>query len=602
MIEELRSSGDARMLAGTRLAVGFVQGLALYLLYSAYDARFWPATGGGTFAALSMIALYVPLIVTQGVGNIRRPVLIGWAVTATVLLAALAYYDIWRDWPWTTAYRTGTEEIVQEIVPSFGFVFFMGVALFIAHVLVTGGDADRRIMATYPTHFDMAWKFGVQLALSAAFVGAFWLLLWLGAELFGLIRLTFFEDIIGHTWFAIPVTALTTALALHLTDMRAGLVRGTRTLALILLSWLLPLMALFAVGFLFSLFFTGLAPLWNTRTAAGLLLASAAVLVILINATYQDGENEHHVPATFFKLAVRVAAVMLVPIVALAAYAISLRVRQYGWTDDRVASVAVTLVAAGYAVGYAAAAALPGPWMKRLEMWNFAMALVVLAILVSLFSPIADPARIAVNSQMARLESGRTPVDKFDFDFLRYRGERFWFDALTKLALSTGPHGAYIRKMAGNLLTRQTAVVTAPPTTAQIAKNISVYPKGTKLPGSLLKQKWEWGPAVPNCLLNADTVCDAFVHDLDGDGHDEVIFASSTGPNFGVGQVLTEDRPGHWEPIGTLTEPRCGATENALRTGTFAQITQLPRFRDVQVGPWVLNFTPVEPYPLKNCP
>ena len=93
-------------------------------------------------------------------------------------------------------------------------------------------------MAKYPTHFDVAWKMAVQLALSAAFVGAFWLLLWLGASLFALIKLDFFRKLIGHEWFAIPVTTLAASGALHLTDIRPALVRGARTLALTLLSWI----------------------------------------------------------------------------------------------------------------------------------------------------------------------------------------------------------------------------------------------------------------------------------------------------------------------------------------------------------------------------
>ena len=33
-------------------------------------------------------------------------------------------------------------------------------------VLVTGASIDRRLQATYPTHFDVAWKMAVQAALS----------------------------------------------------------------------------------------------------------------------------------------------------------------------------------------------------------------------------------------------------------------------------------------------------------------------------------------------------------------------------------------------------------------------------------------------------
>ena len=48
-------------------------------------------------------------------------------------------------------------------------------------------------------------------------------------------------------------------------------------------------MAALAIGFLASLVFTGLEPLWRTRSAAALLLVSAAALVVLINTAYREG-------------------------------------------------------------------------------------------------------------------------------------------------------------------------------------------------------------------------------------------------------------------------------------------------------------------------
>ena len=89
----------------------------------------------------------------------------------------------------------------------------------------------------------------------------------LGASLFELIGLTFVRDLITERSFAFLASAAIFAVAVHITDTRMSLVIGARTIALILLSWLLPLLALFAWAFFFSLFFTGLAPLWATGSA-----------------------------------------------------------------------------------------------------------------------------------------------------------------------------------------------------------------------------------------------------------------------------------------------------------------------------------------------
>src|SRR5258708_6615963 len=102
------------------------------------------------------------------------------------------------------------------IWPSPLLVIFTMAGLFIAHALVVAGDAERRIIATYPGYFDAAWKHGVQLALSFIFVALFWVVLELGAGLFKLINIDFLQRLIGHRWFALPPTTLPLPSALHL--------------------------------------------------------------------------------------------------------------------------------------------------------------------------------------------------------------------------------------------------------------------------------------------------------------------------------------------------------------------------------------------------
>ena len=74
--------------------------------------------------------------------------------------------------------------------------------------------------------------------------------------------------------------------------------------------------SLIAAGFLASLPFTGLEPLWKTKAATALLLTAAAHLIVLINAAYQDGEDA---PPLILKWAARIAGLLLIPIGLLAA-------------------------------------------------------------------------------------------------------------------------------------------------------------------------------------------------------------------------------------------------------------------------------------------
>src|SRR5262245_28998091 len=353
------STLSLRTVGIARLAIGGLQGLALYLLYVAYDGPIWPATNGFVFAPVLLIALFIPLLVSQALGNLRPRTFAIWAAAATVIVSGLGVYDIWHAWPLDWDYGSPPTSR-PHILPSPELFCALVLGLFIAQSLITGGDEDRRFVASYTTHFDVAWKLAVQGALAVAFVGAFWLVLWLGAALFDLIEIDFFEELIKRRWFAIPATALTFSAAIHVTDVRAGLVRGIRTLGLTLLSWLLPLMVLIGVGFLAALLFTGVQPLWDTQFAATLLLIAFSALVVLLNAAYQDGHIEHQAPPVL-RYPGSVAALALTPLAALACYAVFLRVTQYGWTAPRIYASACAFVAAFYAVGYAYAAITSGP-------------------------------------------------------------------------------------------------------------------------------------------------------------------------------------------------------------------------------------------------
>src|SRR5262245_2377954 len=415
-------------IALTRALVGLAQGLALYLLYRASEIKGWPATEPLAFAALLFVAAFVPVIVVAGLANLRARTLAVWALAATVVCVGLAVHDIFRDPLAIYGPRPGE----ARIVPTRVLWLYLGLILFIGHALIVAGEAERRFVASYPRYFDVSWKHGVQLVLAAAFVGAFWALLYLSAELFRMIGIRYLSELIVRPLFYAPATTVALAYAIHATDARADLVRGVRTLSLTLLAWLLRMMTAFAVAFLLALPFTGLQPLWNTRQATATLLVAAAALIFLINAAYQDGQAGTSV-AGIVRYARSVAALVLVPVVGLGAYGLTLRAQQYGWTPQRIVAGACVVVAVCYAVGYALAALRANFELKGLEATNVIAAYVVVAVVLALFSPVADPARIAVADQIGRLQSGQVSPEKFDYRFLRFWSGRYGRAALEQL-------------------------------------------------------------------------------------------------------------------------------------------------------------------------
>lgn len=573
----MESVSQGQRLFTARLAIGLTQGLALYLLYSAYDAKTWPATQGLVFVPLSLVFLFIPILLISALGEMPTRKALTWAAIALLVLATLAFFDNWTAWPLDWRYGSATPQ--PHITPSPQFFVFGAAGLFIAHALVVGASIDRRMRASYATHFDIAWKMAVQLALGGAFVGAFWLLLFLGAGLFALIKLDFFQRLIGHQWFSIPATAMAAAGALHLTDIRPVLVRGARTLALTLLSWLLPLITLIVTGFLISLPFTGLAALWSFHHASALLLVAAAALIILINAAYQDGDAERQ-PPKILRQSGSLAALLPLPLSLIAAYALHLRVTQYGWTVERIWTAASVLLAIGYAVGYVVAAVRREPWLARIERWNFVMSLVALAILVALFTPVASPARIAVADQMARLNSGKVQATKFDFNYLRWQGGRYGREALMALAASTD---AYTKRAASNALQQTNRYASVPAASPSFVERLTVYPAGRALPESFVHMDWNKERRVwvrPNCPNSG--ACDAIVTDLDGDGRPEVVILGNA-PGFA--QVFREGADGLWSQAGTMPMPyMCPAMVEALHQGHFETRPPPRHWNDIQIG------------------
>src|SRR5690606_31178461 len=123
---------------------------------------------------------------------------------------------------------------------------------------------------------------------------------------------------------------------------------------------------------------------WKTGSATALVLSAAAALIILINTAYQDG-REDNLPPVVLRVAVRVAAVLLTPLILIAIWGLSLRIGQHGLTPDRIIASACALVGVVYAAGYGWAALCPfwkkTAWMKPLERTNVAAAVLTVAVI-----------------------------------------------------------------------------------------------------------------------------------------------------------------------------------------------------------------------------
>jgi hypothetical protein len=576
-----QQTSDATILA-LRLAIGLAQGAALYALLDMLDDIPHPFTKTWPFTALVLVAGLLPFVWLSAIASMRAVTLAAWILAVIATIIATSNHAAWLEAP-----ESGADNL-----PLF---FPLAAALFISHQLIAAADRDRQPLANYATYFDLGWKDGVQLVLCIAFLAAFWLLLFLGASLFELIGLTFVRDLITEQSFAFLASAAIFAVAVHITDTRMSLVIGARTIALILLSWLLPLLALFAWAFFFSLFFTGLAPLWATGSATALLVTAGAALVILINASYQDG-NDERAPPEVLKLSVRAAALALVPIAVLAVYSIWLRVEQYGLTPERVAGLAIVGVGTIYAAGYGVAALWPGRWMRPLQPTNIAAAIAWVALIIGMLSPLADPSRLSVNNQVNRLLSGTVTPEQFDFDALRFDTHRYGIEALERLAGDgSSPMHTDIAARAADALKRE--VRNSRPaedssTADALRAGVTVFPAGNALPDSLLAQDWSDKSRNPleDCVRNAPKPpgCQALLSDLDDNERVEVLLREHPSSIVALGQ----DANGTWIERGTFVTGQCNTPDFDFSTPGISLAPPQPRPLELDVNGKRFPMTP----------
>ncbi len=529
-----------------RLLVGLIQGAGLTLLFAAR-----PAMDPYVFSAAMMVGLFAPLLFLSGLGRARITPLLLWTLFAAALLAAAGFYHHGR----TLTSDSGH--------PGFALIGLTALFLFIGQALVEARAGD------YSSHYRSAWRLAIRVFICVAIAGLAWAAAGAGT---GWMRAHY--PALPYGVFIIPIVALSIVLAAQLTgDRLLGVLQSgvVFVFGLGLIPLLLLTMAVVGLG---------AANIWQPSLAISLGLGFG--LILCINASYRDGTSMR---PYWRRRAEFAGGLVLLPLALIAGTALAVRVAQHGWSDNRIFAAACALLLAGYALTYAGSALISlggGGWMQRIEGSNLALAFAGLMLVLVLASPIADPVRLAVESQSLRLDQKRVTADAFDYVWLRDHGLRFGRDALTQMAASkTQPlvaRGAFL-------------ALTAPPaglrpTPTEIGANIHVY-SGKGLPAALLKQDWSAAQGAPPCLTNASLSCDGFFADIDGDGRDEIILAYGNDARWWA-SVMKQDTAvgphGDWRVAGTLAAPSCPGGLTALRSGQFALVQPNNAWRDLVVG------------------
>ena len=303
------------------------------------------------------------------------------------------------------------------------------------------------------------------------------------------------------------------------------------------------------------------------------------------NTIYEDGVERNRPPAPLAWL-VRAALILGPALAVLALWALALRFGQHGITEDRLYALLVVTILAGYLVGYCVVAVRGAKSPFEIRHVNVAMALFIIAALVLTHTPVLDFKRIAVASQMSRLDDAG---EKFDYRYLRHEAGRHGIVALQGIANSETAASAGAKTALAEANRRQALAEGAPLDKARFLSRIEVYPSDRQLPEDLIallydqyrKQRWSlW-------CIDSGLPCTALLIDLDHDGSDEAVV-----PLFHDGRVYARQENG-WVRIGTmngsshdLDKQYQALKENRLR------VIPPPKYSGIDVGAEKYTFAP----------
>ena len=318
----------------------------------------------------------------------------------------------------------------------------------------------------YQELYRHSWNNFFLAVLGWFYVGVYWALVRMFAWLFKALGIVVIQELISKTSFITITTGIMGGVGVALAKEHAQIITTLRSIAATLFRSLTPLLVVIVLSFLATLPITGLTPLWDTKWASSILLALLLLILLFMNAVFQDGEGSHPY-GPVLRRGVE-AMLMAMPIlVGLTLYSMNLRIEQYGFTPARYYAMVFAIVLGGYGAGYAwSACRTTSPWLGGIRRFNVALSFVVLGLAFAFHSPLMDPLKRSAEDQEHRFLSGKVDVANFDFGTMRF---------------DLGHHGQAVLD--------RLAQLTAHPEYQQIAKRLD------KLKN--IKHKWEWTNRVP---------------------------------------------------------------------------------------------------------
>lgn len=550
--------------------MGMLQGGVIYLLNRTTDLFSTPAEHGWLlFVLAGSMALSSALIFAA---RSLRQLLLWLGIAALLLLVA-------AQCAWLVHALQGLDTWDQRDALR-GYVLTLSGLLFLTLPwLQSRLEAGR--WGDFPSLFRLYWHNGLALLLSLLATGLSWLVLWLCASLFSLIGIDFFNTLFFDNRAFIHIfTGCIVAMTVTLCRSNPRLMLSVQHLLTLVATGLLPAVGAVMVLFMLALPGVGMAAISRQISGAGLLNTLCLLYLLLMALVWYPGRDAPPYMPLMRRLLL--GALLFAPVCALlAAWAVWLRVAQYGWTPDRLYAALITVVSLLWSVGYVISLARQRRSDGDFSRTGKVVLMVAPLFMALVYTPILNPWRLSVHSQMARIEADKTRLDSATITMLS-NSLRWGRAALRTLqadaAIQSNPE---LRRLIKEALSgRITPGSTAGPDEFRQIPLAAPQPQPEPAFWATLAKQYVW--RARDCLPeNGVSSCMLLAQDLNGDGQPEWILF-----NFSMRSAFVMSKQGGaWQGVGYFyTLPRTLDASTLRKIAQSSRLTTLPQpWRDLSI-------------------
>ena len=534
--------------------VGFLEGVAAWVViriepHEPWEQAFW-------FAALAWVLVGGLLFKFASSGQ-RHNRLAGIVLVMALPLALVTHHVIGQLPPKHVSYAGDEFRVVTWCAAGILTVYILLPYLQIYH-------RSGRLYFPYPELYRNSWNNFFLAGLGWFYTGVYWTLVWTCASLFKAIGITAVQTLIAKPSFVAITTGFVSGLGVALAKEHTQTITTLRTIAATLFHSLTPLLVGIVLSFLAVLVFVGLGPLWGTKWASAILLALLLLILLFVNAVFQDGD-EPRPYGHLLKRGVEATLLSMPILVSLTLYSMGQRIAQHGFTPERYYAVVFAFVLGGYSLGYAwSVLRTESLWLGGIRRFNIALSFVVLGLALLLHTPLMDPLKRSAEDQEHRFLNGTVDVAHFDFGTMRFELGHYGQAVLDRMSqLTTHPGHQQIIDQLAKLETAKSKWEwnrAIPSLTAdEILSKLTVFPADHVLPSDFLTavSSGENRYLFDGC--SPDHLCDLVAGQWDSDCDTEYVFLNgcghAAGPCNNSTVVLYDRRGAKWKQVASISLP-----------------------------------------------